>query len=361
MIVDEILTSQKEIISISTGFLERAAKAGEMLLSPPEVKVGQTPADIVYRRHKAKLIRYRPVQEKLHRVPIVISFALINRPYILDLLPGRSVIEFLVKEGFDVYLVDWGIPTRSDKDRGLEVYVRDYLDHMVDEARRLSGSDRVTLMGYCMGGSMAMLYTALNQEKVQNLVVMTTPFDTADQDGILFQWCRDFKVQEVVDTFGIIPGWFFNSAFGLLKPLQPLEKATHFYRTMLDDGCNETFLAMEKWIGDAIGISGKAYGQLVKGLFQENLFLKNSFTLGEKAIDFREITCPFLNLVALNDDIVPPSSSLRIGEYLGSVDRELMTMETGHIGLSVSGKALKKLWPAVAGWLGSRSEPGHTA
>jgi polyhydroxyalkanoate synthase len=354
---DKAFKLQMDTVDRTSGFFLKMARMNEMLLNPPEVKTGCTPHEIVYRKHKTKLIRYRAAGKAVHRTPILIAFALVNKPYILDLIPGKSVVEILLAGGFDVFMADWGVPSDSDRDRGLDDYVNLYLDRMVDKVREITGSDRVTLMGYCMGGAMSLMYTSLHQEKVQNLVLMATPFDFSGNEGILYQWSKEFPVEELVDIYGNCPGWYLNMSFAAMKPTGILDKASSFFGNVLDDDFVKLFLAMEKWASDAQPVPGRAYREFVEGCFQKNLLMQNRLQVGEKVVNLKNIACPLLNVVAEKDHLVPPSSSLAAGDYTSSTDREVMKCPTGHIGLSVSGKALKNLWPAAVKWLKERSGP----
>lgn len=344
-----------DMIERNTTFFKKMIKFNEMVMSPPDVKVGQTPSEIVYRKHKLKLLRYIPQRKNLHKTPILITYALINKPYIVDLLPKRSIVEVLVKGGYDVYLIDWGVPTESDSKKGLDEFINFYLDKMVDKTLKISGSEKLTILGYCMGGTMSLIYTALHTEKVKNLITMTTPFDCSSNEGLLFQWSKDFPAAEVEQIYGNCPGWLMASSFLLINPMKQIDKGLDFYNGILNPSFVELFLAMEKWLRDIIDLPGKLYTEIIGDWFQKNLLMENKFVLGNKKVDFRKITCPYLNLVADQDTSIPPSSSIVIGDKTGSRDKTLMTSPVGHIGLSVSGTALKKLWPKVVEWLNERS------
>ncbi|MEQ8191238.1 MAG: class III poly(R)-hydroxyalkanoic acid synthase subunit PhaC [Candidatus Eremiobacterota bacterium] len=353
--MEEVMNTQKDIVEKTSDNVRRFVRFNELLLSPPDIKVGQTPSQIVYRKHKVKLIRYSPVREQIYKTPVLISYALVNKPYIVDLLPGRSIVEVLVNSGFDVYLIDWGTPTDSDSKNGLDTYINFYLDRMVDKVREISVSDKITLLGYCMGGTFSLLYTALHQEKIKNLILMATPFDCSKDEGILFKWAREMPVHEIAEKYGNCPGWLLASSFLALNPLGTLDKVTGFFKGVEDDKFVELFLAMEKWINDTVDVPGRAYTEFMTYCFQQNLLPQNRFVLGDKKVDLKKIKCPFLNIVAEQDTSVPPSSSLPVGEHISSKDKELLTTPAGHIGLSVSGKALKKLWPKAVEWMAKRS------
>jgi polyhydroxyalkanoate synthase subunit PhaC len=356
MILEKTLNIRSRCIEKTSDMLNKMLKLNMFFLNPPEVKVGQTPHEIVYRKHKTKLLHYKPPGEKVHGTPLLIAYALINKPYVMDLLPGRSIIEVLVKNNFDVYLIDWGTPTSSDCNNDLNTYVNLYIDRMVDRTIALSGSDKVSLLGYCMGGTMALLYTALHQEKIRNLITMTTPFDCSSSEGLLYQWSKDFPADEIYRTYGNCPGWLLAHSFSMLKPMGPIDKVVDFYDGILNDKVTELFLAMEKWLSDTQDVPGRVYAEVLRYWFQQNLLAKNEMVVGDEKVDFRNITCPYLNLVAEQDTSIPPVSSMQIGDHTSSTDKELMSAPVGHIGLAVSGKALKQLWPRVVEWLQKRSD-----
>jgi len=330
----DCLKASQEIMEKNTDFLKKLLKCNEMIISPPEVKVGQTPGEIVYRKHKTKLIRYKPVKKNLFETPILISYALVNKPYIVDLLPGRSIVEILVNNGFDVFLIDWGEPTVIDSKLGLDEYVNFYMHRMVEQTKKLTGSEKITLLGYCMGGTMSLMYTALHQENIQNLITMTTPFDCSKNDGLLFQWSKEFPASEVGEIYGVCPGWLLGSSFVLLNPMKQMDKALNFYKGMLNPSFVDLFLAMEKWLQDTIDLSAKVYTEVIEDWFQKNLLMKNEIVLGDQKVDFKKITCSYLNLVAEQDSTIPPEASTIIGDHISSKDKKLLTAPVGHIGLS---------------------------
>jgi polyhydroxyalkanoate synthase subunit PhaC len=333
----------------------KMAKMGDLLVNPPDIRTGQTPHDIIYRKHKVKLLHYRPTAERVYETPLLITYAMVNKPYIMDLLPHRSIIQVLLARGFDVFLIDWGTPTESDSDKGLNIYIDVYMKAMVDKVLESTGAPRLTLMGYCMGGTFSLIYTALNQQKIRNLVLMATPFDCSTDDGLLFQWAKDMPVEEIAETYGNCPGWLLAASFLALNPMNAMDKAMGFYKGVRDNSFVELFMAMEKWINDTVPVPGQAYTEFMKWCFQENRLFENDFELSGKKADLKRITCPFLNLIAEEDTSVPPASSRAIAGHLSSTDSELLSCKVGHIGLAVSGKAFKTLWPRAGDWIAARS------
>lgn len=353
--MENVLNYQSGMVEKASDFFKKMNVAAEMMQSPPKVKTGQTPSDIVYRKHRTKLLHYKSDTAPVKSTPILFVYALVNKYYILDLIPGKSIIEMMVKAGLDVYAIDWGEPTEVDKKRGLDDYLNIYLDKAVDYIRKTSGSDKITILGYCMGGTMSLMYTALHPEKVKNIVLMASPFDFSSDEGMLYQWTRDFPLDELIELFDNCPGWYLNSVFGVMKPMDRLDKVVNFYKNMDKEKFREMFFAMEKWNADSPSVPGKAYLEFLQGGFQQNLMIQNKFEIDGKPVDFKKVKCPFLNLVAEKDTLVPASSSLGIGDHIKSKDQLTLTCNTGHVGLAVSGKVYKTFWPQAVEWIKERS------
>jgi polyhydroxyalkanoate synthase len=160
----------------------RLAKMPALWEKAQRIKKGATPSEVVYEEDPIKLLHYPAASKPRFRTPLLFVFALVNRPYILDLKPDRSVVGHFVRHGFDTYLVDWGAPSHADRHLGLDDYVNGYLDNVVDHLRERTGSDQVSVLGYCMGGTMSAIYTALHPDKVRNLILMAA--------GIVFRCGR---------------------------------------------------------------------------------------------------------------------------------------------------------------------------
>jgi polyhydroxyalkanoate synthase len=329
-----------------------------------EPKVGQTPHDLVYEDGKLRLLHYRAQGEKKYKTPLLIVFSLINRSYILDLKPGKSIVEQMVQAGFDVYLIDWGIPGKSDQFLTIDDYVNRYMHRVVNFIQDHADVEQVSVMGYCMGGTLVGMYGALHPEKVKNLIFLAAPFDFSEKDGLLNIWVdqEHFDVSKLVEALGNIPPWFLQSSFNLLKPMQNmLDKYIKFYEKLDDDRFVDDFLTLEYWLNDNIPLSGQVYKQFVTDCFQKNLLIQNKLYLGGNRVDLAQIECPVLSIIASSDHLVPPCSSIPIHEEISSTDKDVMEFKAGHIGLSISGKAIKQLWPQAAAWLGSRSEKFETS
>lgn len=339
--------------------LRRMARFPRLWQQAKALTKGFSPSEVVFRENQVRVLHYLSDQPRKYKTPLLFVFALVNRSYILDLKKGKSVVEHFVKAGFDVYLLDWGVPSDADRFLTLEDYVDGYLLHVVDFIRDSTGSDQVSVLGYCMGGTMSTMFTSLYPERVRNLILLAAGIDFATREGLLNVWTdgRFFDADKFVDVFGNCPAEYLQASFQFLKPVQNLiQKPINFLERLDDDKFVEDFLAMEMWLNDNIPVPGEVYRRFVKDLYQQNLLTQGRFRLGGRRVDLRNITCPVLNLIAKSDDLVPCGQSLPFNDLTGSSDRKAIVFPAGHIGLAVGSKAQRDLWPQVCTWLGEHSD-----
>jgi polyhydroxyalkanoate synthase len=323
------------------------------------VKKGATPSEVVYEEDQVKLLHYRSADKPKYHTPLVFVFALVNRPYILDLKPNKSVVSHFIREGFDTYLVDWGVPTDADRHLTLDSYVNGYLLNIVEHVKERTHSPQVNILGYCMGGTMSAMFTSLHNHLVRNLIMLAAGIDFSERRGLLSLWTDAdvFDVDKFIEAFGNCPPEFLQGSFLMLKPIQNLiEKPINFFERVDDEDFVDDFMAMETWLNDNIPVAGEVYREFVKYLYQQNRLVKGTMPVGRHIINLRNITCPVLNLMATRDDLVPCGQSLPFNDLVGSVDRRTMQFEAGHIGLAVGSRAQRDLWPQAAEWLAARSE-----
>ncbi len=344
------------------------AKGMKILLEhPSEISTGATPSEVVYSEDRMRLIHYIPRVERPYPVPVLIVYALVNRYYILDLQPDKSVIKKMLDEGLDVYIIDWGYPSGSDRYLTLDDYVNGYINNAVDKIREISGLDKITLLGVCQGGTLSVMYASLHPEKVKNLVTLVAPVDFDTDKGLLNIWAKSTDVDKIVDYYGIVPGDLLNMGFLLLDPFRlTIDKyASMFERIECkpnDIECQrrneeiiKNFLRMEKWIFDSPGQAGEAYRQFMKDCYQKNLLIKNELKLDGNRIDLKNITMPLLNVMAEADHLVPNEASIPLTHAVSSQDKETLIFPTGHIGIFVGSKSQREVVPKIAQWLKPRS------
>jgi polyhydroxyalkanoate synthase subunit PhaC len=326
---------------------------------PPSV----TPYKVVYETGKVSLRHYR-ARNRIHATPIVMVYALIKRPFVMDLQPGKSVVESLLKQGFDVYLTDWIPPTREDAWRGFDAYVNQDLANAVRAVQLEENVDQVHVVGYCFGALLSLLYTALHPENVKNLVTLAIPFDMGARDLSFYNLMDrvdDSSVELITKIYGNCPAWMVNMSFTAMSPVHhALGKYVGMYRNAERDGYAEMFELFERWMSSDVALAGQIFREMTGDIFKRNLLAKGEFKVGGRAVDLTNITCPLLNVVADLDDVVHPKSSLPLPEKVGSVDRRNLTFPTGHIGAVVSAGAINKLWPEIGGWLADRDRPDST-
>ncbi|WP_250121754.1 class III poly(R)-hydroxyalkanoic acid synthase subunit PhaC [Chroococcidiopsis sp. CCMEE 29] len=327
-------------------------------LRQEDIQIGVTPKEEVYREEKVVLYRFTSKVEHSLNIPILIVSALVNRPYMVDLQEGRSLVASLLKLGLDIYLIDWGYPSRADRWLTIDDYINGYINNCVDVVRDRHRLDRINLLGICQGGTFSLCYSSLYPEKVKNLITMVTPVDFHINEGLLNLWggctlgSQALDVDLIVDTLGNIPGDFLNLEFLMLKPFQ---LGFQKYIDLLEIADSEdkllNFLRMEKWIFDSPDQSGEAYRQFMKDFYQANKLIKGQIEIGEKRVDLGNIRIPILNIYAQQDHLVPPASSLALEKYVTSEDYTVSSFPVGHIGMYVSSKVQRDLPSTIVDWL----------
>jgi polyhydroxyalkanoate synthase len=343
---------------------QKLVKGGEVFsrLREEDIQIGVTPKEEVYREDKVVLYRFVPIVEDSLNIPILIVYALVNRPFIVDLQEGRSLVANLLNLGLDVYLIDWGYPSRGDRWLTLDDYINGYINNCVDVVLERHNLEQINLLGICQGGAFSLCYSSLYPEKVKNLITMVTPVDFHVKEGLLNVWggctlgSQAVDVDLMVDTLGNIPGDFLNLEFLLLKPFQlGVQKYIDLLENIDSEDKLVNFLRMEKWIFDSPDQAGEAYRQFMKDFYQGNKLIKGEIEIGKKRVDLGNIRSPILNIYAKQDHLVPPASSMALEKYIASVDYTACSFPVGHIGMYVSNKVQQDLPPTIANWLKARA------
>ena len=333
----------------------RAGRASEVLLDDLDTAIATTPYEVVYQEDRVKLKHYLPRTTIRYKTPLLVTYALINRETMLDLQPGRSVVERFLDSGIDLYMIDWGYPTRKDRFLGFDDHINGYMDNIVDFIRAQHRLEKINLMGICMGGTFSVIYSALHPQKIKNLVTTVTPTNFATKKGLLHVWMEHIDVDRVVDTFGNLPADMMNLGFLLLNPARlMIDKYIGFMEQMDNKTFVENFVRMEKWIFDSPDLPGEVFRQFIKDCYQGNKLINNTLEVGGRRVDLKKLTMPLLNIYGKFDHLVPPEACELLVKKVGSRDTEDICLDTGHIGIYVSSKYQNEFAPKIAAWLWDR-------
>jgi polyhydroxyalkanoate synthase len=330
-----------------------------------DAKIAQTPKELVWALNKTKLYRYVPVvpPPRRHKLPLLMVFAIMNRPHVLDLRPGHSFVEYMTRHGYDLYLLDWGAPGPEDRNLRFDDYTLEYLPRVVRKVKSVSGSSEFNMLGWCLGALISTLYAALRPDDgLKNLVLLTAPLDFTDKTaGGFIRWTStpEFNPDALVDAFGNVPGEMID--YGA-KALKPVENFIGSYLNLWDNIDNpkvvESWHAMNTWVRDIIPMAGGAYRQLIHEFYKENRLMEGKLVLRGEPVDLGQLRANLLNVIAEGDHITPPCQSAGIMDRVASADKELFRVRGGHIGIMAGSGAEKTTWPHIEQWLAARSGPG---
>lgn len=354
-------------ISEATELGRKIAKGAQLFakVRNDEIAIATTPKDEIWRQDKVTLHRYRPLAERKIGPPVLIVYGLIGRYTMADLQEDRSLVRSLLKLGVDLYVVDWGHPSRADRWLTLDDYIEGYLGDCVREVAKREGTDRITLLGICEGGVFTAAFAALHPERVKNLVLTITPVDFHGDlaenrlgHGFINVWTRSLSAADIdrlIDAHGNLPGEFMGAVFSMMTPMRTLLKYNLDMLEVMDDESKFlNFLRMEKWLADRPSHPGEAAKQWLIELYQQNKLIRNEFELAGRRVDLGNITMPVLNVFAKDDHIIPPATSQALGKYVGTRDYSELALPGGHVGVFVGGKSQALLGPGIAKWLADR-------
>jgi polyhydroxyalkanoate synthase len=347
----------REALEILEENSRKVRKTRDLLHTAGNIDVGTLSHEVLEETRLYKLLHYRPLVSRTAKTPILVVYALMNKSYILDLQPDKSWLRSLLSQGFNVYLIDWKTPTSIDKYVSFDDYVNYYVDDCVDLVTKENSVERLTLHGYCLGSTMAAMYTSLHQEKVRNLVTIAPIIDTENDKTVLANFARYLDVKTITDILGNFPREYLYGCFSMLKPFK---QGANKYLNLVENIDNakfvQNFLRMEKWLYDTPSIAGETFRQWIEDIYQKNLLVKNEMWIGENLVDLSKINVPLLNIVAEEDHLVSPQCSVALNDSVSSMDKRLMHFHTGHVGLIASSYSQNNVLPKVGQWLRVRSQ-----
>jgi polyhydroxyalkanoate synthase len=319
--------------------------------------LGSTPKDVLHSRGTMNLYHYRPLSDEIYRVPILIVMATTNRGYILDMVPGQSFIEFLLKRGYDVYMLDWSAPKPEEKSLGMEDYVLNFIPESVRRVQEDSGIDDITVIGYCFGGVLSLLYGSIFHDgPMKNLICFTTPIDFREMKLFNnFSDRRYFDVDRLVDSIGNMPPELILQSFEMLRPASRSVSQIQLWENIWNDEFVKSYRMFDRWATDTLPLAGEYFRTITKDLMWDNKLFNDTMTVGGRPAQLDKIKVPILHAVAEHDHIVPYDAAKHLIQKIGSTDKEEVILKGGHVSLVAGPNAVRRLWPKLDSWLGGRS------
>ncbi len=342
----------------------KARWGGEYYADPDGTAVGQTPRECVYEQGAIKLYRYElpagaePV-EPADAPPVLVVYSVINKPYILDLMPGFSFIEHLLGQGLDVYLIDWGEARPDDRETTLDSLIDPGIHGCVQAIEARTGAAQVSLFGHCIGGNLALLYAAIHPDRVARLITLTTPI-TAAEGGVVALWTdRElFPVDAIVDAYGLMPAKLIRTTFMAIKPYYEVLKWKMFLENLGNDAVMTLFYPVDRWANENVDIPGEVFRKFVSEVFHDGRFARGETRIHGQRADLKAITCPLMNLAAGKDWIVPPPSAEILGTLVGSEEQQFVLIDGAHVGVMIDPRA-RSVWAQMSDFLCGDEEPSE--
>jgi polyhydroxyalkanoate synthase len=336
--------------------LQRNIKGLEFLTSSP-VPVGLSPKDVILSRGTLRLYHYRPMADEVYRVPLLMVMATTNKAFVFDLAPGQSMVEYLLKSGFDVYVIDWEAPTPAERGLNLASYTQDFIPSCVRMVQERSGEQDVSVVGYCMGGVLSLIYAATHAEgPIKNLACLTTPVNWHGMElNRIWADERYFELDQFVDAVGVVPADFIQQGFEMLRPAQKTAGRIRVWEQMWNDDFVKSYRAFERWGNETLPLPGEYFRETTRELLWRNKLFTGELVVDGKPVRLANIKVPVLSAIAEHDHICPYTASKPLLELVGSTEKEEIKLKGGHVSLIAGPNAVKRMWPRLSAWLAERS------
>ena len=361
-----------------------------------------TPFDIEYTNGNIRLLHYHSenkTDKNESKVPLLIIYAQINRFHILDIHPSKSVVKSLLDKGLDVYLLDWGYPTSKDNNMSLSDYIqyvkeavqfiteknkfsnkgnivklesndkdiqnvmynrdktddKDIINDKVKDKKENEETDtqnKISILGYCWGGIIALIFASLYSKSIKNLTLMAAPVDFSKDTTILSTWAKSIDVDRLVEEFSHIDGQILDVGFVMRNPVRySLDKYITMAKKYNDKEFVDTFISVERWLYDTPIIPKRYFKQIVNDCYKNNLLIKDMMKVDGNIINLKNVNIPLLTIVAEKDDLVSPESTLEVNNYVSSKEKKTIRSPGGHVALCISKTAHERMWPEIAEWI----------
>lgn len=316
-----------------------------------------TPSDVVWSEGKARLRRYGRDRSPQLSPPVLAFLGLVGRASIFDLWSRNSFVGRLLDAGFDPFVLDWGEPDEEDAANTLETYVMGLLPRALTAVRRASGARDVSIIGYCMGGNLALQSLAGDPRlPVRNLVTMATAVDWGHL-GPVARALRDGRLdpQTLVDETGNVPPGTVATFFRLRQPTANLVQYANLWENLWNDDFMEGYQAMGRWLREQIALPGAAFQQIVQQWLRDDGFLNDALRLGGRRVSLADIEIPTLAVIATRDDLITEAAAAPIADVLTGTRVDVMRLDAGHASLTTGRTAAKVTVPRIVEWLTEHS------
>lgn len=321
---------------------------------PGKLPIAPSPYEVIAQMSGMQLLKFElPTGvAAASKYPLFITPSMINRYYVLDLLPEKSFIEYILKQGIQVYLLDWGTPQDEDNYLSLDQLIDHRFDYFVDKALEDAQVEKVHLVGHCLGGTLSSIYAPLHQEKVHSLMLLTTPVDF-EHGGKIGVWAKQpsFNVANLVKAHGNMPWWMMQSSFQMLKPLLWWHKTERLFKEKNNTEFLKNFWALEIWSQDNVSFPGKCYESLITEFYRKNSLVSGTLKIHAESVDLKSLKRPVLNIAAEDDHIVLFNSTLQSYHLDKETQYDCFAVKGGHIGALLGSKAKLNLWPKIYDWI----------
>ncbi|HSV47829.1 MAG TPA: alpha/beta fold hydrolase [Ramlibacter sp.] len=336
--------------------IQRGLKGLEYLGSPAP-QVGVTPRRLLHRRGTLGLYHYEPLVDEIYRVPLLLVMATTNKANFFDLTQGQSMVEYLMRRGYDVYVMDWNAPTRAESHLRFEDYVLDFIPDSIRRVQQHCGEPDVSLIGYCMGGVLATLYAALHPGRpLKNLVAFTTPIDwTQTTLAASITGPEDLDIDRLVGAVGLVPPEIIISAINLQRPASRAAAQVRLWDNLWNDKYVKAYRMMQRCEAETLPMAGAYTRQILEELICKNGLVNDTLRIGGRPVRLEAIEVPLLHIMAKFDHLVPQACGRPLVERAGSRDKSELILPGGHASLVAGPNAVKRMWPALDQWLAPRS------
>jgi len=308
-------------------------------------------APVLWQDGTTKLLDYRSGRGRRDRPAVLVIPSLVNRFYVLDLLPDSSFLRWLAAEGFPVFVADWDAPGTEERTYDLTAYTDRRLVPMLDATIAASGGRKPILFGYCMGGNLALALAHRRAKDIARLALLATPWDFHAERPDQARWLGAMAgwLMPAMAAAGALPVDAIQSLFAAIDPMQVIRKFVEFGALDPSSDRARRFVALEDWLNDGMPLAAPVAIETLAGWYGANTPASGNWRIGDAPVDPRRCGLPSLAVIPAGDRIVPPGSALALAAALPNV--ETMRPAAGHIGMMVGGRAERDVWRPIADWM----------